>query len=145
MPQLSKIITLPPIYVGAIDKETKYPVDTRSIQHHSANAINECATAAAAAAAVVHNTDINGSDIAVNCDSFNTIEIKRETDDIDDVSIIPVLTDDMDLLSSCDIIQTNNNDDDDKMRAGIKPIANFLCHRCRQVFGSRDSFETHYK
>lgn len=143
MPQLSKTITLPPIYVGAIDKETKYPVDTRSILHHSANVKNECATAAAAAA-VVHNTDIDSSDIAINCDSFNTIEIKRETDDIDDVSIIPVLTDDMDLLSSCDIIQTNNYDDD-KMRAGIKPIANFLCHRCRQVFGSRDSFETHYK
>ncbi|XP_055314810.1 zinc finger protein 211-like [Sitodiplosis mosellana] len=149
MPQLTKTIALPPIFFDAIDKETKYPVDSSSIHHHRANAITECTTAAAAAAAtatsaaVVNNTDIDSSDIAVNCDSFNTIEIKRETDDIDDVSIMPVLTDDMDLLSSCDILTTNN---DDKLHAGgIKPTTNFLCHRCRQVFSSRDEFETHYK
>lgn len=145
MPQLSNKIPLPPIYIDAIDKETKYPVDTSSI-YYSANTITECATncAETAATAVVNNTDIDSSDIAINCDNFNTIEIKRETDDIDDVSIMPVLSDDMDLLSSysCDIITPNN---DDKLRAGIKPTTSFLCHRCRQVFGSRDSFEIHYK
>lgn len=150
MPQLPKTIALPPLYIDAIDKETKYPVDTNSIHHHRTNAIIECTTAASVgiaattiAAAVASNTDIDGSDTAANCDSFNTIEIKQETEDIDDVSIMPVLTDDMDLLSTCDIITTTTNNDD--RAVGIKPTTNFLCHRCRKVFSTRDEFELHYK
>lgn len=109
-----------PIYVDAIDTETKYAADTNvRYSDISTDSVNK-----------------EDSDVASNCDSLNNkIEIKIETDD---VTAMP-MADETDLLSGCDTIKVEKNG------PGTKPTTTYLCHRCRQVFGSRDMFETHYK
>lgn len=119
-----------PIYVDAIDREMKSPDDIGSVRVKM-----ECI-----------NNKGDASDIVLNCDSLlnkTTIEIKRETDNIDigmetPSSDMAAIDDGMDLLNSCD----SNND---VITKNTKPTTNFLCHRCRQVFTSRGSFEMHYK
>lgn len=120
MPQLSNAISLP-LFVDTIDQETKYSGEPN---FQIGNGLTES----------VNN--VNG-DIALNCDSLHRIEIKKEPDDS---YAMPVI-DDKDLLRTCDT--TNNGDV--KHFAGSKPTTTYLCHRCRQVFGSRDMFEVHYK
>lgn len=121
MPQLSNPIVLP-LFVDAIDRETKYFGDTN---FQIANVLTECA----------NNMD---SDIALHCDNLNRIEIKEEPDD----SYAQPMIHNKDRLNNCD---TATNDGVLKNLAGSKPITTYLCHRCRQVFNSRDSFEMHYK
>lgn len=106
-----------PIFVDAIVTETKF---SGAPDFQITDAITEC----------VNKDD---SDIALNCDSLHRIEIKKEIDEAQPAA------DQRDSLSSCD---TKTGD---KHCAGTKPIATYLCHRCKQVFGSRDTFETHYK
>lgn len=123
MPQLTNAISMP-IFVDAIDTETKFSgaPDFRI----TTDAITECV-----------NNKAEVSDIAAHCDSLNRIEIKQEIDDGQPAA------DERNLLSSsCD---TKSLLDDEKHCTGTKPITTYLCHRCKQVFGSRDTFETHYK
>lgn len=121
MPQLSNVISLP-LFVDAHDKETKYSGDANFL---IANVLTESV-----------NND-NG-DIVVNCDSLNLIKIKEEPDDL---YAMPVIDDVKNLLRNCD---TATNGEIKSLIAN-KPTTSYLCHRCRQVFGSRDLFEVHYK
>lgn len=118
MPQLTNTAALP-IYVDAIDRERKYAADT-SVRYSDAS---------------TDSVNKEDSDVASNCDSLNKVEIKIETDD---AAAVP-MADETDLLSGCDTIKV------DKNGTTTKPTTTYLCHRCRQVFGSRDMFETHYK
>lgn len=117
MPQLMNTISMP-MRVDAIETETKFSGATDF--QITTDAITEC----------VNKEDC---DIALNCDSLNRLEIKKEIEDGRPVA------NGCDLLSSCDIKP------EEKHCAGTKPITTYLCHRCKQVFSSRDSFETHYK
>lgn len=125
MPQISNAISLP-MFVDSIDTEIKYSGDPN---FQILNAITES----------VNNKDV--SDIALNCDSLN-VEIKKEPDD---ACTMPALEQN-DFLNSCD---TNNGEDQKtlavKSFAAIKPTTTYLCHKCRQIFGTRDMFEMHYK
>lgn len=109
-----------PIFVDAVETETKFSIASKL--QITANASNEC----------VNKDDY--SDIALNCDNLDKIEIKQEI--VDEAQSV---ADDEQhvLMSSCD---TKTGD---KHCAGTKPT--YLCHRCKQVFNSRDTFETHYK
>lgn len=108
-----------PIYVDAIETETKCAADT-SVRYLDAS---------------TDSVNKEDSDVASNCDSLHKIEIKIETDD---APAMP-MAEETDLLSGCDTIKVEKNG------TGTKPTTTYLCHRCRQVFGSRDMFETHYK
>lgn len=115
MPQIASRIN-----VDVIDIESKYFGD-RKFQYLDA---------------ITDNVNKEVSDIFWNCDSFNIIEIKRETDE---ANAMPIANDEKVLLESCDILP------DEKILTGIKSTTTYLCHKCRQVFASRDLFETHYK
>lgn len=124
MPQISNAISLP-MFVDSIDRETKYSGDPN---FQILNAITESV-----------NKDV--CDIALNCDSLH-IEVKKEPDD---ACTMPVI-DQNDLLSSCDTINGENQKlTIAKSFVASKPTTTYLCHKCRQIFGSRDMFELHYK
>lgn len=109
-----------PIFVDAVETETKFSIASKL--QITANASNEC----------VNKDDY--SDIALNCDNLDKIEIKQEI--VDDAQSVADEEQHV-LMSSCD------SKTGDKHCAGTKPT--YLCHRCKQVFNSRDTFETHYK
>lgn len=149
MPQLTKSIALP-MFVGIIDKETKYSGDPH---FRIASVISESVSSNDAAAAAADR------DIALNCDNLNrNIAIKEEPVDSFAMSAM-VENAEFFLLnnnSNCDTMTTtttttttidnetaNRPNNDGNKRATNSTT--YLCHRCRQVFGSRDLFEVHYK
>lgn len=165
MPQLTKSMAMP-MFVGIIDKETKYSSDPHfrlaSVFSESAN--NNAGDAAAAAAAA------DARDIALNCDNSNrNVAIKEEPVDPFAISAIGENTDFFVLHnnSNCDTTTTTatatttttattppqttiDNGAVNRVNIGgnkraTSSTTTYLCHRCRQVFGSRDLFEVHYK
>lgn len=164
MPQLTKSMAMP-MFVGIIDKETKYSSDPHfrigSVFSESANN-NAIADAAAAA---------DARDTALNCDTLNrNVAIKEEPVDSFAISAIAENTEFFLLHnnnSNCDTTTTataaatatatttppqTTIDDGAVNRVNIggnkratSSTTTYLCHRCRQVFGSRDLFEVHYK
>lgn len=171
MPQLTKSFALP-MFVGIIDKETKYSDDPHfritSVVSESVN--NDTAAVAKAAADATDDRDI-----ALNCDNSNrNIAIKEEPVDSYELSAIVENTDFFlhNNNSNCDTTTTDvtttttavtattaaattttisiDNETMNRLtNGGNKRATNstttYLCHRCRQVFGSRDLFEVHYK
>lgn len=106
------------MFTDIVDKETKYS-SSSSFQSD-------------AMAASVNKGD---GEIALNCDSSVLMEIKTEIEE----ATATAAADEHDVLISCDTIH------DEKKFTGTKSATTYLCHRCRQVFSSRDLFEAHYK
>lgn len=147
MPQLTKSIALP-MFVGIIDKETKYSGDPH---FRITSVISES----------VNNNDAAAADDghkALNCDNLNrNIAIKEEPVDSFAISAIVENTDFFLLNnnSNCDTMTTTttttiDNETVNRLNNGgnkraTNSTTTYLCHRCRQVFGSRDLFEVHYK
>lgn len=130
MPQLTNSIALP-MNNDAIDKdEAKYSGDA----HFRITSVRS--------EYVNNNVD---SDIVLNCDNLNLIEIKEE---LLDTFEMPAIADKDLLLSSCDTTTTAANATNAENGAKMKTTNNnttYLCHRCRQMFSSRDQFEVHYR
>lgn len=133
MPQLTKSIAMP-MFVGIIDKETKFSSDPHF-----------CITSVISESANNNNDD--DRDNALNCDSLNrNIAIKEEP--LDTFAIVEN-TELFLLNSTCDTIPSNNEPVNRTNNGGnnraTSSTTTYLCHRCRQVFGSRDLFEIHYR
>lgn len=157
MPQLTKSLAMP-MLVGIIDKETKYSSDPHF-----------CITSVFSESANNNAGDADARDIALNCDNLNrNITIKEEPVDSFALSAIVENTEFFLLHnnSNCDTTTTVtatatttpppppqttiDNGAVDRMNIGgnkraTSSTTTYLCHRCRQVFGSRDLFEVHYK
>lgn len=149
MPQLTKSIAMP-MFVGIIDKETKYSGDPHfRITSVISESVNN------------NDDDDDDRDIALNCDNLNrNIAIKEEPVDSFAISAIVENTDFflLNKNSNCDTKTTTtttttttiDNETVNRLNNGgnkraTNSTTTYLCHRCRQVFGSRDLFEVHYK
>lgn len=139
---MTKSIALP-MFVGMIDKETKYSGDPHfritSVYSESVNSNHNA-------------SDYDGRDIALNCDNLNrNLAIKEEkpANSFENANFF-LLNSNSDCDTKTTTTTTSSNETVHRLSTGgIKRATNntttYLCHRCRQVFGSRDSFELHYK
>lgn len=168
MPQLTESMAMP-MFVGAIDQETKYSSDPH---FRITSVFSECVNNNAAAAVAAE------CDTALNCDNLNrNIPIKEEP--VDSFAISAMAENAGIFLmhnnSNCDTTTTAtatamvttpssplpttaaaataatiNDGAVNRVNIGgnkraTSSATTYLCHRCRQVFGSRDLFEVHYK